>query len=174
MIILIAQKNQLGGVLPLTAEVNKCYIYNTYFENSVERALTGDSKTYKLIIDNKANHNNEFEFEMLAPEWVSLDVDEHSLFCTEYLREKYNIPKSIWEIRKMSVLDHKSLDCLGKFDIVYSWGVLHHTGKMWEALKNVNVLVKENGLLYISIYNHFKGVPVNSEKWRQIKRIYPM
>ena len=50
-------------------------------------------------------------------------------------------------------LDNEYLRSLGQFNIVYSWGVLHHTGRMWEALDNISLSVKEGGLLFISIYN---------------------
>lgn len=50
-------------------------------------------------------------------------------------------------------MDLKFLKSLGKFDIVYSWGVLHHTGNMYQALENVIACVREGGLLYIAIYN---------------------
>jgi 2-polyprenyl-3-methyl-5-hydroxy-6-metoxy-1,4-benzoquinol methylase len=39
-------------------------------------------------------------------------------------------------------------------DVVYSWGVLHHTGAMWKALENAALPVRPGGLLSISIYNH--------------------
>jgi 2-polyprenyl-6-hydroxyphenyl methylase/3-demethylubiquinone-9 3-methyltransferase len=38
------------------------------------------------------------------------------------------------------------------FDIVYSWGVLHHTGSMWDAIDRAMSLVGPYGLLWISIY----------------------
>jgi len=43
------------------------------------------------------------------------------------------------------------LESLGKADIVYSWGVLHHTGNMLEAFENVFALVNPHGKLFISI-----------------------
>jgi 2-polyprenyl-6-hydroxyphenyl methylase/3-demethylubiquinone-9 3-methyltransferase len=38
------------------------------------------------------------------------------------------------------------------FDIVYSWGVLHHTGSMWQAVENAGTLVKPGGKLWIALY----------------------
>jgi 2-polyprenyl-6-hydroxyphenyl methylase/3-demethylubiquinone-9 3-methyltransferase len=68
------------------------------------------------------------------------------------------------------VLDREYLARLGKFDVVYSWGVLHHTGNMWQAMENIAPLVAENGgQLFIAIYNDQAGW---SRRWRLLKRTY--
>lgn len=58
---------------------------------------------------------------------------------------------------------------LGPFDIVYSWGVLHHTGYMWKALDYVSYPVAPGGKLFIAIYNNAGS---RSTRWRLIKRVY--
>lgn len=67
------------------------------------------------------------------------------------------------------MLDVDYLKSLGKWDVVYSWGVLHHTGAMWQALENVGPLVAEGGRLFIAIYNDQGGW---SRRWRVLKRTY--
>ena len=58
---------------------------------------------------------------------------------------------------------------LGHFDVVYSWGVLHHTGAMWQAMENVLTPLSPGGTLCIAIYND-QGR--KSEIWRRVKRVY--
>ena len=85
------------------------------------------------------------------------------------VKEKYFRDDSKWNVLQGSVLDNTFLKKLGKFDIVYSWGVLHHTGNMYQALNNITTLVGEEGLLLIAIYND-QGII--SKYWRIIKKIY--
>ena len=68
-----------------------------------------------------------------------------------------------------SVLDQGFLSSLGDFDIVYSWGVLHHTGAMWQALENVKINTQPGGKLFIAIYNDCGEI---SEHWMQKKITY--
>jgi len=73
--------------------------------------------------------------------------------CTAELKQRYFAGDDDWLVESGSVLDTQYLSRLGQFDVVYSWGVLHHTGHMWEALENVAPLVKSRGQLFIAIYN---------------------
>jgi 2-polyprenyl-6-hydroxyphenyl methylase/3-demethylubiquinone-9 3-methyltransferase len=70
-----------------------------------------------------------------------------------------------------SILDEKFVDdqqALGGYDVVHSWGVLHHTGDMKRAFKNIARLVKPGGYLMIAIYNKSWTSPI----WKAVKIIY--
>ena len=84
----------------------------------------------------------------------SFDLDPMSVACTCELKRRYCPDDPAWVIESGSVLDRQFVEPLGRFEIVYSWGVLHHTGAMWEALANAADRVAANGLLFIAIYNH--------------------
>ncbi len=99
----------------------------------------------------------------------SFDYDPRSVACTEELRRRYFPGSADWRVEEGSALDRKYLATLGQYDIVYSWGVLHHTGQMWSALANVAPLVKSGGELFIAIYNDQGRV---SRYWLTIKKLY--
>ena len=99
----------------------------------------------------------------------SFDFDADSVAATEMVRERYGPPGVDWRVEQGSALDPTYLKTLGQWDVVYSWGVLHHTGAMWQALENVLSLVKPGGTLFISIYNDQGPV---SRGWTWVKRTY--
>ena len=100
---------------------------------------------------------------------TSFDFDTNSVECTNALRHRYCPDDRQWNIEQGSVLDELLIARLGKFEIVYSWGVLHHTGKMWLALEHAARCVENGGLLFIAIYNDSGS---RSERWRRIKSMY--
>lgn len=69
----------------------------------------------------------------LGAQVYSFDYEPRSVACTNELERRYFPDDDRWIVTEGSVLDQASLDRLGSFDIVYSWGVLHHTGAMWQA-----------------------------------------
>ncbi|MGK0446265.1 MAG: 2-polyprenyl-6-hydroxyphenyl methylase/3-demethylubiquinone-9 3-methyltransferase [Polaribacter sp.] len=105
----------------------------------------------------------------MGAEVFSFDYDDQSVECTKYLKEKYFKDDPLWNVEQGSVLNASYMKELGEFDIVYSWGVLHHTGNMHLALANVDQNVKKNGTLFIAIYNDQNTV---SNIWRKIKSAY--
>lgn len=79
----------------------------------------------------------------------SFDYDPQSVACTAELKHRYFSDDINWTVEQGNALDVEYLKKLGSFDVVYSWGVLHHTGNMWQGFGNVVSLVNDTGLLYI-------------------------
>ena len=99
----------------------------------------------------------------------SFDYDPYSFASTAELRRRYLPDDDGWVVEQGSVLNKAYLFSLGQFDIVYSWGVLHHTGSMWQALENVVPLLNPGGTLFIAIYND-QGK--RSRRWLSVKKAY--
>jgi 2-polyprenyl-3-methyl-5-hydroxy-6-metoxy-1,4-benzoquinol methylase len=99
----------------------------------------------------------------------SVDFDPQSVACARELRRRYFPDDTSWKIEEGSALDADYLKSLGLFDVVYSWGVLHHTGDMWRALENAQLPVKHGGKLFIAIYN---DTGTQTRRWKWIKKTY--
>jgi len=98
---------------------------------------------------------------------VSFDVDPFSVKTTQRLREREGNPSS-WTVLQGSVLDGEFLATLDPADVLYSWGVLHHTGAMWEAIENAMGLMQPKGVFYVALYT---TTPM-SDYWIRIKQQY--
>ena len=100
----------------------------------------------------------------------SFDYDKDSVACTQYLKDKYFTNDNSWTVEQGSAIDSEYMNNLPKYDIVYSWGVLHHTGNMYTGLELVEKRVNpEGGLLYLALYND-QGF--SSKAWSLIKKAY--
>lgn len=100
---------------------------------------------------------------------VSFDFDPSSVECARELKRRFAEDADRWTIQQGSVLDGDFMASLGSFDIVYSWGVLHHTGDLWAALEGAGRRAQPNGQLFISIYNDQGRA---SRHWARVKRTY--
>ena len=100
---------------------------------------------------------------------VSFDYDPQSTACTAELRRRYTNGDPAWQVESGSVLDREYLERLGTFDVVYSWGVLHHTGNLRQAMENVAGRVAPSGMLFIALYNDQGWI---SRYWSAVKRGY--
>jgi 2-polyprenyl-6-hydroxyphenyl methylase/3-demethylubiquinone-9 3-methyltransferase len=99
----------------------------------------------------------------------SFDFDPKSVYCTTELRKNYFRDDESWKIEEGSVLNGEFMKSLGQFDIVYSWGVLHHTGNLWTAMENAQQRVAPEGKLFIALYNDTGS---QSARWVWIKKTY--
>jgi 2-polyprenyl-6-hydroxyphenyl methylase/3-demethylubiquinone-9 3-methyltransferase len=99
----------------------------------------------------------------------SFDFDEDSVACTREVKRRYFPDDPHWVIERGSIRDQSYVDGLGTFDVCYSWGVLHHTGDLWQALENAAGRVAQGGLLYLAIY---RDQGFRSKLWYWIKKTY--
>lgn len=109
-------------------------------------------------------------FRLGATRIVSVDVDPFSVRSCEELKKRAGNPAN-WDVVHGSILDSALVSQLSKADVVYAWGSLHHTGNMWQAIRNAASLVEPGGLFYLSIYNKVLGRK-GSEFWLKVKRLY--
>jgi 2-polyprenyl-6-hydroxyphenyl methylase/3-demethylubiquinone-9 3-methyltransferase len=139
-------------------------------ESSFKHMIEFDSLKGKSFLDiGSGSGLSSLVAKRMGAEVVSFDFDSSSVTCTKMLKLKYLPDNQEWKIFQGSILDKEFLLKLGTFDIVYSWGVLHHTGRMWESIDNSLMMVKKNGIFFIAIYND-EGV--RSHIWWIIKAFY--
>lgn len=101
---------------------------------------------------------------------VSVDVDPYSVASTTELRNAAGAPKN-WHVIHGSILDSACTASLEPADVVYAWGSLHHTGNMWQAIRNAAALVQPEGLFFLAIYNRVEGRG-SSDYWLRMKKLY--
>jgi 2-polyprenyl-6-hydroxyphenyl methylase/3-demethylubiquinone-9 3-methyltransferase len=99
----------------------------------------------------------------------SFDFDPDSVACARELRQRFFPRDDRWTIEEGSILDEEYVTGLGKYDVVYAWGVLHHTGSMQRAIQLAASATGDDGLLFISIYNN-QGR--RSKRWKAVKQLY--
>jgi 2-polyprenyl-3-methyl-5-hydroxy-6-metoxy-1,4-benzoquinol methylase len=130
------------------------------------RALVGDlkGKTF-LDIGSGSGLFSLAALRLGAGEVLAIDLDETSVATTRKLLAKED--KARWRAEKKSVFDLPD-QVEQRFDVVYSWGVLHHTGDMWRAVDAASRMVANNRLLAIALYER---TPLCGA-WTIEKRIY--
>ncbi|HEU4686225.1 MAG TPA: class I SAM-dependent methyltransferase [Nitrospira sp.] len=106
-----------------------------------------------------------------ASKIISFDYDPDSVQTTRKVRELADSPNN-WEVLQGSVLDRSFVDKLDRADVVYSWGVLHHTGAMWDAVTNAASTMNPDGVFYVALYTKDVFLDPTPEYWLSIKQKY--
>lgn len=101
-----------------------------------------------------------------AQKVIGIDISKESITASINNKKKFASQSTIDFFHK-SLFDD-DISQIGKFDIVYSWWVLHRTGNMWKSIDIASKLVAPHPLFVIAIYNkHW-----SSGTWKLIKRLY--
>lgn len=99
------------------------------------------------------------------------DYDPNSVAATRYVQQQAGEAAN-WTVEQGSVLDDAYMGSLPQYDVVYSWGVLHHTGDVWHAIRNAAGRVKPGGLFYIALYSADVQIDPTPEFWLKVKQKY--
>lgn len=98
---------------------------------------------------------------------TGIDINSRCVTVAEENRKRL-APKARITFLQASALSPESLQSLGLFQIVYAWGSLHHTGALWDGIRNVAKQVLPGGTLVLAIYNKH----ITSPTWKWIKWLY--
>jgi 2-polyprenyl-6-hydroxyphenyl methylase/3-demethylubiquinone-9 3-methyltransferase len=100
---------------------------------------------------------------------TSVDIDPKNVANVRRIKQRFEVdPSYPWACEVRSIVDPDDVMRLPHSDVVYAWGVLHHTGAMWDAISNSASLVNPGGFLYLMLYRDAWSAPL----WRAIKRRY--
>lgn len=97
---------------------------------------------------------------------VGIDLDPDSITASRHTLERF-APSAPVVFETRSVFDLSAV-YFGTFDVVYSWGVLHHTGDMDRAIACAAELVSTNGVFLFALYKRTLFCPI----WRYFKHWY--
>lgn len=156
--------------------------WKRYLKGVGDKELDGAKRSLAVVVDKLAPARSSFldigsgsglfsraAYELGFARVVSFDCDQDSVEATQAMKQSCAATDSVWQVTRGSVLDTGFMRGLGQHDVVYSWGVLHHTGAIWEALDQAAAAVRPGGMLFIALYNDQGWI---SRYWYLVKRLY--
>jgi 2-polyprenyl-6-hydroxyphenyl methylase/3-demethylubiquinone-9 3-methyltransferase len=96
---------------------------------------------------------------------TAIDIDPNSVATAQDVLRRYAEPGARWSVAVKSVFE---IEDMAEFPVVYSWGVLHHTGDMYDAIRRAAARVASGGHLYLALY---RKTPM-CRLWRFEKWLY--
>jgi SAM-dependent methyltransferase len=88
------------------------------------------------------------EFAKAGAEYIGIDISNESIELAKQRFHVYNLPGTILNLDAHSNL----LFDLGKFDLVYSFGVLHHYPNIQHIINRISKLLDQDGVFKFMVY----------------------
>ena len=89
------------------------------------------------------------EFAKHGADYVGIDLSDQSIALC---RQRFEVLGLEGEFHNIDVTDIDALTTLGEFDLVYSYGVIHHFPGIDSIISNVNKVVKPGGEFRYMVY----------------------
>ncbi|HVE73834.1 MAG TPA: class I SAM-dependent methyltransferase [Mycobacteriales bacterium] len=140
----------------------------TAAQDGIRRLLGTDDLTGKTFLDVGCGSGlMSLAAAQMGAAVTAFDYDADSVATSLAVRDAAG--GASYPVLRGSALDADFVGGLGQFDVVYSWGVLHHTGDLWGACEVVAKAVAPKGLLALAIYNDQGRA---SRSWTAVKKSY--
>src|SRR5262245_35044728 len=96
---------------------------------------------------------------------VAVDIDPAAVATARAVLQRH-APDASFEVRELSVFA-LAPESFRRFAVVYSWGVLHHTGAMREAMEIAARVVEPGGLFAFALYHRTRlcGFWTSEKRW---------
>ena len=122
-------------------------------KNALRRLLGDEALAGKRFLDIGCGSglHSLAALQLGAAEVVAMDLDPESVATTERVLRRFAPTGASYRVIQRSVFDLNIAD-LGSFDVTYSWGVLHHTGNLYEALARAGAMTTPSGLFVFALY----------------------
>lgn len=131
------------------------------------RRLVGDSLVGRTFLDIGSGSGLHSAAALaLGASVTAVDLDPDSVGTTAAVLTRL-APGGAWTAQRRSVFELPAV-WSRRFDVVYSWGVLHHTGDMWRAIGEAADAVAPGGRLALALYRETRLCGA----WRVEKRWY--
>lgn len=110
-----------------------------------------------------------FGLASLGAEITAVDVNKSALRSTEEALKPFSSKKHRFILSQIETLDAVLPN--DNFDLVWSWGVIHHCSSFTKALRTAGNYVKDGGLLYLYLYGR-ESVPYANDIEKFKRRLY--
>lgn len=139
-------------------EEGKYLLSDPWFKDNVARILFEEEiqikkewfKEKNVLDAGCGNGRWTYGFAELGANITAIDISQIAIEKTKTAVKDHKVRKE-FVVSPLETLS-KSLSPTNKYDLVFSWGVLHHAKSFNKSLKEIIQYVKEDGILYLYLY----------------------